>query len=373
MKKGITEKLFDTVVVNAFGGPGAGKTTAAWHIAAELKKQGYCVEYVSEYAKELVWEENYSLLDGSLEHQIELFKEQKRRIDRLIGKVDMVVTDSPLLLNILYLSTPDAEHEKRVLAEYNRNHNFNFFVNRGKSFEQAGRIHDIEESIQKDKEIRDVLKKHDIYYGEYDHNKIDTLIRNIVDHYEKIQQKTNIEKSNKKEMKGDNDMKQVISGRMGKVEIKEVELSSGTHKVANFIAFAYDGNAPLKKREDGTTYRAGIPLKCVAWDERAEEIEQMLKDKKNTITAATTLRYNEYVNKATGFAVVEPQYVIRKIDPENDLHKQMSSLISCYEEGKINQVFEKEIQPDFSEELDIDLEAPAPDMEKQQPEPEKEQ
>lgn len=41
-----------TVIVNLFGGPGAGKTTCAWEIAAELKKAGLVVEYVSEVAKD---------------------------------------------------------------------------------------------------------------------------------------------------------------------------------------------------------------------------------------------------------------------------------------------------------------------------------
>lgn len=30
----------NTLVVNLYGGPGAGKTTCSWEIAAELKKRG---------------------------------------------------------------------------------------------------------------------------------------------------------------------------------------------------------------------------------------------------------------------------------------------------------------------------------------------
>lgn len=30
----------NTIVVNLFAGPGAGKTTCAWEIASELKKRG---------------------------------------------------------------------------------------------------------------------------------------------------------------------------------------------------------------------------------------------------------------------------------------------------------------------------------------------
>ena len=51
-----------TLVVNLFAGPGAGKTSCAWEIASELKKRGIVTEYVPEYAKELVWDENYEAL-----------------------------------------------------------------------------------------------------------------------------------------------------------------------------------------------------------------------------------------------------------------------------------------------------------------------
>lgn len=87
-----------TVVVNCVAGPGAGKTTCAWEMASELKKQGFSCEYVPEYAKELVWDNRLDLLA--------VLNEQERRINRLIGKVDFVVTDSPLILNALYMSEP---------------------------------------------------------------------------------------------------------------------------------------------------------------------------------------------------------------------------------------------------------------------------
>lgn len=54
-----------TIVINAFGGPGSGKTTSCMNICAELKKQGFNAEYVQEYAKELVYDKNFELLDGS--------------------------------------------------------------------------------------------------------------------------------------------------------------------------------------------------------------------------------------------------------------------------------------------------------------------
>lgn len=48
----------EPIVINGYGGPGAGKSTACLEITAALKKEGYNAEYVQEYAKELVYEKD---------------------------------------------------------------------------------------------------------------------------------------------------------------------------------------------------------------------------------------------------------------------------------------------------------------------------
>lgn len=95
-------KYNNTKIVNAFAGPGAGKTTACLEIVSQLKMRGKSAEYVPEYAKELVWDERTQLLDGSLMNQLTILCEQYKRIKRLFHKVDYIVTDSPLWLNLLY-------------------------------------------------------------------------------------------------------------------------------------------------------------------------------------------------------------------------------------------------------------------------------
>lgn len=173
-----------TVVVNLIAGPGAGKTTCAWEIAEKLKKQGYVAEYVSEVAKEYVWDERYDLLDGSFEHQKSLFDEQKHRIDRLIGKVDFVVTDSPLILSSVYLAegTPAEKEQYRQMVRdaFSRYTNFTIFVERGNSFEREGRIHTEDESRKLDGEIKEMLRSSGVYYGTYRHDTIDVSISNMI-------------------------------------------------------------------------------------------------------------------------------------------------------------------------------------------------
>ena len=48
----------NTLLVNLYAGPGAGKSTGAAYIFAKLKTAGVDCEYVSEYAKDRVWQED---------------------------------------------------------------------------------------------------------------------------------------------------------------------------------------------------------------------------------------------------------------------------------------------------------------------------
>ena len=53
-------------VINFFGGPGVGKSTAACDLFVAMKKAGYKVEYVDEYAKEKTYEKEFKKLDDQL-------------------------------------------------------------------------------------------------------------------------------------------------------------------------------------------------------------------------------------------------------------------------------------------------------------------
>lgn len=176
-----------TVVINAFGGPGAGKTTASLGITEELKKLGYVAEYVSEYAKELVWDENWNLLDGSAANQMVILKEQMKRMDRLMGKVDFIVTDAPILLNQIYNKELSPEYEEMLQKLSGQYENFNFVVQRDlREFETEGRIHNRQESEQKDKEITAMLDRYNIYYGIYNHSSVNKVIANAVKTHNRV-------------------------------------------------------------------------------------------------------------------------------------------------------------------------------------------
>lgn len=170
-----------TVVVNFYAGPGAGKTTGAWELAAQLKKMDVNVEYVPEYAKELVWAEKWDLLDGSISGQRNIFDEQRRRVDSIYGKVDVIVTDCPITLSAVYLKEANSEFTKEVLKVYSQFNNFNLFIRRDENhFQQAGRIQNLEESKAIDNRVRQFLKQHDIFFCEYDRGAIQRIAKNVI-------------------------------------------------------------------------------------------------------------------------------------------------------------------------------------------------
>lgn len=172
----------NTIVVNAFGGPGVGKTTMCWEIASELKKKGIITEYVSEYAKELVYEERWDILDDSMKNQKVILEEQKRRLDRLVGKVQVIVTDSPLLLSITYANDATDEYKEDILRQFNEYDNINFVIvrNRRREFQQSGRKQNFEESKEKDIQITQLLEDNEIVYQTYYQKNIKDVVNLIM-------------------------------------------------------------------------------------------------------------------------------------------------------------------------------------------------
>lgn len=131
-------------VVNLFGTPGAGKSTGAAYIFSKLKMRGYNVELVTEFAKDKVWEKNEEVF----KNQAYIFGKQSFKMSRCKDKVDIVVTDSPLLLSALYNEDPvlGEKFNEVVAAVFNSYNNINFFIERCKPYNPIGRNQTEEES-----------------------------------------------------------------------------------------------------------------------------------------------------------------------------------------------------------------------------------
>lgn len=148
------------LVINLFGAPGAGKSTTAAYVFGELKTMGLNVELVTEYAKDLVWENRLE----ELGNQIICFGEQLRRMERLVNKVDIIVTDSPILLNAYYNHDKYVNLVPLVLEINNQYENVNFFLERAFKYDPKGRTQNEEEANQVGDELKLLLHQLNIDY-----------------------------------------------------------------------------------------------------------------------------------------------------------------------------------------------------------------
>ncbi len=94
-----------TWVINMISGPGSGKSTLAAELFVYMKKRGYKVEYLQEYAKKLVWRGKLHILDNQHIVSYKYYRSIKAIYD--CEDVDYVILDSSLL-NGLYYNTLEA-------------------------------------------------------------------------------------------------------------------------------------------------------------------------------------------------------------------------------------------------------------------------
>lgn len=143
------------IVINLFGGPGSGKSTQAAMLFAKLKMKGCNVELVTEYAKDLTWQESQFVL----KNQLYIFAKQHHRIWRLQNKVDIVITDSPLIQNLIYSDGMSDDYKKLVVSENEMFNNINILLKRPNVYENHGRIQTKEESMIIDDRTFDLFEK----------------------------------------------------------------------------------------------------------------------------------------------------------------------------------------------------------------------
>ena len=156
------------LVVNLYGGPGTGKSTTAAGVFHLLKLAGINAELITEYAKDKVWEGSLSVLDN----QLYIFGKQYHRIFRCLDKVDVIVTDSPILLAALYYEGTNPYFLKMVREEYIKMRTLDVFLNRVKPYNPAGRVQNEDKARALDDDLRDLVKHycpHPVYMDADEH------------------------------------------------------------------------------------------------------------------------------------------------------------------------------------------------------------
>lgn len=142
-------------VINLWAGPGAGKSTTAAGLFHLFKVNDHKAELVTEYAKDLVYEKR------SLDDQLMILAEQNRRLRRLAGVVDWVITDSPIPLTLAYTKPPfDRPWFAAAVEEvFNLYDNYNVIIRRTKPFQTYGRAHDEAQSRTLDENITELARR----------------------------------------------------------------------------------------------------------------------------------------------------------------------------------------------------------------------
>lgn len=151
-----------TLVVNFYGGPGSGKSTLAAGVFYELKQKGINCELAREYAKDIVWRGTEVIL----EDQIYVFAKQRRRIKDLEHKVDIIVTDSPILMSLIYGEKESHWFKELVKHENQKHNNLNMFVQRDpdRPYNPSGRYQTEEQAMLLDLQMANMLSENDQPY-----------------------------------------------------------------------------------------------------------------------------------------------------------------------------------------------------------------
>jgi hypothetical protein len=156
------------IVINLFSGPGAGKTSSCSQIFSYLKWNNVNCEQISEYAKKLTWRKNHK----QLKNQLYVFSKQYNDIYMVEDEVDVVVTDSPLLLSVIYDAEKDEDLRRYIIKKHNKYENINIFIKRVKPYHKVGRSQTESESREIDSAVFSLLteleESYEIINGTYE-------------------------------------------------------------------------------------------------------------------------------------------------------------------------------------------------------------
>lgn len=156
-----------TLVINLWGGPGSGKSTLAANLFGELKAHEYNVELVREWVK--LWA--YEKRDLHFTNQTIVFGHQVEEETSFYGKVDILITDCPLLISPFYEwvnhgTTNLLAPARAIIKQYEGKgvEYWNLFLKRQWPYQTEGRWQDEERAKFLDGEMIKFLKVNKIPY-----------------------------------------------------------------------------------------------------------------------------------------------------------------------------------------------------------------
>lgn len=157
------------LVVNMFAAPGSGKSTTAAGLFHELKSIGINAELATEFAKDAAWADRHKVFQD----QFYIFGKQHHRLHILKDDVDVIITDAPLFLGVIYAEDNYPYCFKQTVSwAFNQFNNLNFLLKRTKKFNPKGRHQTEAESDALQEVIRSTLDEYEVPYFVTEGNKV---------------------------------------------------------------------------------------------------------------------------------------------------------------------------------------------------------
>ena len=142
-------RLYPTRVINVIGGPGCDKSLVTSAIILFLKLHNKTVEVIPDYAKSLVWQQNFEVL----KNQYFIAQRQFEMLELLDGQIQFLLTECSLPQVLYYNEHYEdnicdiAKTRKQILEWYKQHNNVNVFVERGdRKYVHTGRFQDEEQA-----------------------------------------------------------------------------------------------------------------------------------------------------------------------------------------------------------------------------------
>lgn len=177
--------------INFYSGPGSGKTTAAYEVSAKLKNKviherlDIQVELVQEYIKNWAWE---GIKPRGFDQVYVLAEQMRREEIPLRNGVDIIVSDSPLLMQCAYAKkyfNPCWEHLINTVAEFEKVYpSLHIFLERGdRPYVAKGRYETAAEANKMDEYIKNMLSVFVPSFECISYADTDKVIDKVLSHY----------------------------------------------------------------------------------------------------------------------------------------------------------------------------------------------
>jgi ABC-type oligopeptide transport system ATPase subunit len=155
-------RLYPTKVINVIGGPGCDKSLVTSAIILFLKLHDKTVEVIPDYAKSLVWQQNFEVL----KNQYFIAQRQYEMLNLLDGQIQFLITECSLP-QVLYYNENYADNicdigktRTQILEWYKQHNNVNVLVERGdRKYIHTGRFQDEEQAKGIDLGLRGILTR----------------------------------------------------------------------------------------------------------------------------------------------------------------------------------------------------------------------